>query len=337
MLLPARPKRHLLAVLALALLVAPGTFVRTTVPGGVALAVTIALLPFDGRQRDGLAVAGLWELDSAGENFGGYSAMLLRERDGIKLFSDKGFVLAFARPDPRSGPARAAPLPARSRQLPATPPPANDLFDIESVTRSPVTGQTWVGFESRHTIYRYGADGLPQAFVQPDYTRAWADNGGIEAMVRMRDGRFMVFHEGGRDLFVYPADPVAGAAPGRFVADWPAGFRPTDAADMPDGRVLLLLRKVGWHLPVFESLLVLIDPARLGESPLLPVTTLARIEDRLPRDNWEALAVEPGSRPGEVGLWLAADDNRSIFQRSLLARIRLTVPPRDRPQTVFRP
>lgn len=334
--LAGRSKRRLLAVLALALLVAPGTWWRSVVPDRYSTAVTIIPLEFGGRMRGqmrgGLAVAGLWQLQGAGENFGGYSAMLLYGRDAVRLFSDKGFLLTFARP----GVIHADSRPFRTRQLYPTGMPLLDLLDIESVTLSPDTGQYWVGYENHHAIYRYGVDGTPEAFVRPAYTRRWKENGGIEALVRMRDGRFMAFHEDGPDVFVYPGDPVDGATATRFAIAWPRGFDPTDAAELPDGRLVVLLRKVAWHLPVFESLLVMIDPAGLEEAGLdeaapLPVTTLARIEDRLPRDNWEAVAVEPGERSGEVGLWLASDDNRSVFQRSLLAQLRLIVPPRIQP------
>jgi hypothetical protein len=325
--LPARSKRHLLAVLVLALLVMPGTWLRSVVPDRYSADVTFAPMPFDGRERGGLAVTGLWQLHGAGENFGGYSAMVLYGTQTIRLFSDKGFLLTF----PRPGVPHDTPIPMKSRQLYPTGMPLTDLLDIESATMSPQTGQYWVGYESRHTIYRYGADGTPEAYVEPDFARHWKANGGMEALVRMRSGIFLAFRETAPDLFRYQGDPTQGAVPERFAVDWPDDFHPTDAAELPDGRVLVLLRQVAWHLPPFESLLAMIDPAHLEQARPLPVTVLARIEDRLPRDNWEALAVEPGPRADQVGLWLASDDNRSIMQRSLLAQLRLTMPPRARP------
>jgi hypothetical protein len=324
---PAKRKRHLLATLALALALAPGTFVRSTIPDDYSIVVAIVPLAFDARERDGLAVTGLWHLDGQGEGFGGYSAMLLIGEEAVRLFSDKGFLLTLPRPV-----VRAASRQMETRQLSPAGVPTHDLLDIESITLSPETGQYWVGYESRHTIYRFGADDSPEAFVEPAFARRWRANGGIEALVRLRDGRFLAFHEDGPDLFVYPDDPAAGAEAVRSAVAWPGGFHPTDAAELPDGRVLVLLRKVGWNVPPFESLLAIVDPAQLDETAPLPARTLARVEERLPRDNWEAMAVEPGTAVGEVHLWLASDDNRSIFfQRSLLARVRLTVPPRARP------
>ncbi len=326
--LPVRSKRHLLAVLALGLLLAPGTWLRSVMPDRYSADVTFAPMPFDGRERGGLAVTGLWQLRGAGDNFGGYSAMVLYGTEAIRLFSDKGFLLTF----PRPGVPHSDPIPIGSRQPYPTGIPLLDLLDIESATMSPETGQYWVGYEARHTIYRYGADGTPEANVEPVFARHWRKNGGIEALVRMRSGVFLAFRETAPDLFRYQGDPTQGAVPERFAVAWPGDFHPTDAGELPDGRVLVLLRKVAWHLPPFESLLVMIDPGQLDQARPLPVTILARIEDRLPRDNWEALAVEPGARTDQVGLWLASDDNRSVMQRSLLAQVRLSVPPRAAPQ-----
>lgn len=316
-----------MAVLALAMLVAPGTWLRSVVPDRYSADVTFAPMPFDSREHGGLAVTGLWQLHGPGENFGGYSAMALYGTEIIRLFSDKGFLLTF----PRPGVPHATAIPVKTRQLYPTGIPLVELLDIESATMSPETGQYWVGYEARHTIYRYGADGTPEAYVEPDFARHWKANGGMEALVRMRSGVFLAFRETAPDLFRHQGDPTQGAVPQRFAVAWPGDFHPTDAAELPDGRVLVLLRQVAWHVPPFESLLVMIEPGQLDQAHPLPVTVLARIEDRLPRDNWEALAVEPGARADQVGLWLASDDNRSIMQRSLLAQLRLTVPPRAEP------
>lgn len=335
--LPRPPALRIAALLALAVLLAPGTWWRSVVPDRYATAVRVEPLPFDQGEyptgHGGLAVQGLWQVRGRGENFGGYSAMFLYGRSGIRLLSDRGFLLTI----PRPGPDVSQPMRLSTRQLYPIGFPLEDMFDIESVTHDPATGQYWVGYENKHVIYRYAAPGDPQAYVRPDYTRTWPVNGGIEAMVRRQNGQFLVFRESAPELFRYAGDPVAGFAAQRFAVAWPAGFEPTDAAELPDGRVLVLLRKLAWHLPPFESRLALIDPERLEADAALPVTVLARIEQLLPRENWEALAVEPGARAGEVHLWLASDDNRSALQRSLLARVRLVVPPGNLPQNVFRP
>ncbi|MEO5705417.1 MAG: esterase-like activity of phytase family protein [Alteraurantiacibacter sp.] len=319
--------RHLLTVLALAVVLAPGTFVRTRVPDRYSAEVAITALPFDRREQNGLAVTGLWQLSGMGETFGGYSAMLLFGRETIRLFSDRGFLLSVPRPD-------LPPLPDSrfsTRQLYPAGIPLVDLLDIESVTYSPETGQYWVGYENRHTIYRYAPRGDPQAYVEPAYTTHWSDNGGIEAMVRLTDGRFVAFHEVGGDFYAYPGDPTEGAEPEHGKVAWPNDYRPTDAVQLPDGRLVVVLRRLELtHLPVFASRLVLLDPAAMTtQTPWRP-QPLIQLERLVPRDNWEAVAVETDP-DGTVRLWLASDDNRSVFQRSLLAHLRFTPPPRDVP------
>ncbi len=329
--------RRLAGIVLLIALLAPGTWLRSTVGDRASANVTVTALPFDNSPVAGFEVLGLWQLHGFAENFGGYSALAPPGPEIVRLFSDKGWLLTIPRPDVRRGPAAI-------RQLYPTGIPVIDLLDIESVTYHPQTGQYWVGYESRHTIYRYSVTGEPEAFVEPAYTAGWQRNGGIEAMARLADGRFIVLRETGGEGFIYPDDPAEGAEPQRFPVSWPEGFSPTDMAQLPDGRVLILLRKVGWHLPVFESLIALADPAQIDSDQIdsatpWPVTVLAELEQLVPRDNWEALSIEP---PGEgaaaaiaggaVNVWLASDDNRSAVQRSLLAKLRWIPPEPDQPE-----
>lgn len=319
---------RLVALLVLAVLVAPGTWLHSPVADGASAAVTIRPLPVSTRSGNGLRVQGLWELQGAGETFGGYSAMLILEPDGLQLLSDRNYLLTL--PRPAAGQIARRDFTAR-RLVPATR-SIRELFDIESVTRSPDTGQFWVGYENRHTIYRYSPAGEPEAFVEPAYAADWAANGGIEALVRLADGRFVALREYGGDAYVYPGDPVEGTRPLHATVSWPDGYSPTDAAELPDGRLIVVLRQVGWHLPVFASRLALLDPAQFVPGQAWRPQMLAQLETLLPRDNWEAVAVDPvaGSASGApVSLWLASDDNRSVFQRSLLARLTFVPPPRQ--------
>lgn len=324
--LPGKVPRKLVALLVLAVLLAPGTWWRSVVPDRYATAVQVVPLPFARTGHHGLAVEGLWQLRGRGENFGGYSAMFLYGKQGIRLLSDRGFLLTI----PRPGPDAVEPMPYSTRQLYPVGFRHEDLLDIESATYHPGTGQYWLGYENKHVIYRYAAWGDPEGYVRPAYTRHWADNRGMEAMVRLADGRFVVLREDGGDLFLYPGDPVAGAVPVPGRVAWPSGYSPTDAAQLPDGRLVVVLRRVAMHLPVFACRLVLLDLADWQPGTVLHPQPLVQLEDLVPRDNWEAVAVEPGA-DGAVSLWLAADDNRSAFQRSLLAHLRFTPPPARRP------
>lgn len=310
---PKRSVRRVVAICALALLCAPGTFLRTEVAGRKGTTVAIAPLAFDTATIDGFTIEGLWRLNALNENFGGYSAMKIGG-DFIRLFSDKGWLLTFARPDVESERV------TKVRQLYPTSRPLAELLDIESVTTDWETGQYWVGYENYHTIYRYSAAGEPEAWVEPPYAANWYANSGIEAMARLRDGRFLLLRETKGMAYLYDGDPVEGGDPLAFHVDLPDGFLPTDMAELPDGRVMIVLRATGWHLPIFESLLAVADPATIEPDSDWQVTVLTRIEDFLPRDNYEAIAIEPAD-DGQVTVWLASDDNKSAFQQSLVAKL----------------
>ena len=322
--LPRFNARRVIAVLLVALVVGQGVWWRAEVADRYTPAMHITAVAHSNHAVGSLQVERLWQLRGQGESFGGYSAMLLLG-GSMRLFSDRGWLLTFPRPDHGPVPDSAFSL----RQLYPEGLPLRELLDIESATRDPATGQYWVGYESRHTIYRYAVDGTPQGFVEPDYTRGWYANGGIEAMVRLADGRFLVFHEGAHDAFLYPGDPVDLTQPQQLHLALPGDYAVTDAGELPDGRIVVLLRRVALHVPAFETRLALLDPAELRAGQPWPVHGLAQLEDLLPRDNWEALAVEPGVDAGAVTLWLASDDNRSAFQRSYLARLRFALPPRQ--------
>ena len=280
--------------------------------------VTVTPATVPERTQGGFTVTGLWRLTARTDAFGGYSAMLLAP-DSIRLFSDKGFLLTLPRPGARTQQVRGGITPFGNREI--------GLRDIESATADPATGRFWVGYEHRHTIARYGADGAALGELYPDYTQGWYANGGLEGIVRLADGRFIALKESGGRGFLYAGDPLAGAPPLPFAVAPPGGFSITDVAQMPDGRVLLVLRRLGLHLPPLETMLAIADPALIDPGTPWRITPLVRIEDLLPRDNYEAVAVEPGAG-GRLTVWVASDDNQSALQQNVLARLAFTTPPR---------
>ena len=128
--------RRLLAALAVALICAPGTFLRTDVPN--APPRNIALTKVQGASptpAPGWEIAGVWQYRGEGMLFGGFSALLALNDHTLRAFSDRGARFTLTEPD------RPAPRPDSRpdvvRQLVA-PADANDLWDIESATRDPV-------------------------------------------------------------------------------------------------------------------------------------------------------------------------------------------------------
>src|SRR5690606_4099260 len=105
--------------------------------------------------------------------------------------------------------------------------------DLEALTRDPATGRLWAAFEAINEIARYEPDFSGVVRVRPVAMRNWPGNAGAEAMVRLRDGRFIVLAEASPHWFaagspglLFPGDPVEGSQPVGFRFATPAGFRP---------------------------------------------------------------------------------------------------------------
>ena len=242
--------------------------------------------------------------------------MLALEQSRFIAFTDRGYRMTFTAPD------LPAPQMVMSRQ--AVPPGQEYILtDIESATRDPATGSYWLGYEQVHTIQRSAVTGHSDGARDLRGEVNWFDNSGIEAMVRLADGRFIIVPEGRREGLIFTADPVGGGAPATFHFRSPAkGYDATDMAQLPDGRLLVLMRKLtrpfrdAW--PPFSALLAIGEPPQAG-GEFAPAIAL-QLDRVIPRENYEGLALRP-RKDGRVDVWVMSDDNFSIIQRSLLAKL----------------
>ena len=156
----------------------------------------------------------------------------------------------------------------------------------------------------------------------------WATAYGAEAIVRLRDGRFLVFAEADPEntdlpspVLLFSGDPLAPSTqsiPLRLAS--PDGFRPSDAAQLPDGRILVLQR--AFALPLrWRTRLIVIDPAELRENALIRGREVARLAPPLLTENFEALAVTQEKRRPII--WIASDDNFWALQQTYLLKFTL--------------
>ena len=145
-------------------------------------------------------------------------------------------------------------------------------------------------------------------------------------MVRLADGRFVVLREGFNGWFedrqhkavLFSGDPILYGEPRKFTFDGPAGFSPTDMAQLPDGRVLILMRSLVWPMPArFSGRIALADPADIVPGGVWWAKEIAKLVPPLPLDNLEGLAIRP-RKDGKVTVWLISDDNNAVAQRTLL-------------------
>ena len=309
----------LLACLVVALV--PGTWLRTALPEPD-FSPRLALQPLLLTQTMAgeATIAGAWRLTSPNTHFGSYSALVALPGGQLLAASDKGRFLQFAQPGGTGA--------TRFGWLAGNDTTRKKLIDIEAMARDPESGRLWFAYEGTNTIERRNARFGEARSVRPKPMAGFSSNSGPEAFTRLADGRFVVIAEGVPDwagnrhpAFLFDDDPVESEAGFAFFFDPPTGYSPVDMVQIPDGRVLILVRRVAWGIPpTFPVKIVVADPADIAEDKVWSGTEVAQIVDPLPSDNFEGLAVVP-QRDGTLSLWLISDDNGSALQRSLLLEL----------------
>lgn len=260
-------------------------------------------------------------MDSPHVNFGGFSALIRTGAGKFVAFSDKGYALRFSAPGMDQGDTRITPI------------AANSLYkwtrDAEGATFDPLTGQSWISWEGSNAISRLSPDLRQEAAVEPVAMSGWGNNTGPESIVRLADGRFLTLREGfsegaeaGRhEAVIFAGDPVESGEPARFTFAGPARFSPSDAAQLSDGRVLILMRRLVWLFPFrFAGRLVIADPAGIRPGGVWKGREVAKLTSTLPVDNFEGIAIEPGPGSHET-VWLISDDNDAATQATILWKL----------------
>ncbi len=312
----------LLVVVALGL--GPGLFWRT--PTGLrsdGAAVSVTRIADRAGVAGELTLTGAWELSSPHGWFGGFSALVADDEGGLIAGSDRGWLLEID----LSGPAPRA-IPESFRFVGRRAGVRDEVVDLESLARDPADGTLWAGFEAFNQIERFAPDGTRTFRAPPEMAR-WSRNSGAETMERLADGRFVVIAEGpergGKALhraLLFARDPVEPQTPAAFrFASWP-GYDPVDATQLPDGQVLILLRRVEYALPArFDTAIAIADPAAIRPGKPWRGRIIQRLTSGVFADNFEGIAFVPDpADPSRGAVWVIADDNFSAFQKSVLVR-----------------
>lgn len=273
------------------------------------------------RWRGGCALTS----DAAG--FGGLSDLLLAP-DGLGLaaVSDEGRWLtaeiAYDAEGDLAGltAARLGPLHDTAGRLLSVSIKARQ--DAEALARRP-DGSLVVAFERTHRLRRFpaGLGGATEAFDAPPALAEASANAGIEALVTLADGRLLAFAEGGRD----DGTPAWLRDPDGTWHDLtlrPGGlFRPTGAALLPGGDVLLLERRYTL-LGGLGARVGRIAAATIRPGATLEPEILADFAPPLTLDNFEGIAAHRAA-DGTTRVTLLSDDNFNVLQRTLLAQFEL--------------
>lgn len=336
----ARAVRRAIALLLLIAALAPGTWWRAErAPPSTSRAYRydrVALPPATELERHlgAFRLEGAWRMTSPHSAFGSYSA-LVASHGGQRMiaFSDRGFLLRFAPPD-------APPRPIALARIRSDIRDPKVYADAESATMDPRRGTVWVGWESGNKITRHDPAGRAVAIVAPPQMRGWGVNEGPEAIARLADGRFIVLREGYDGWFdfnhhralIFPGDPIDNPRAAEFTFAGSPGFKPVDMAQLPDGRVLILMRRLVWPMPPrFAGRIMIADPRDIRPGAIWRATEVAKLSSSLPIDNFEGMAIVPAA-DGRVTVWLISDDNQAVSQRTLLWK--LVVNPRRLPGSV---
>lgn len=317
---------RLMTVLAASILAVGG--VRTIYPND---SQQIALRPLQldpahpGPRRVGeLIFLGAWELGSDNEDFGGISALTALPDGRFIGVSDAGTLIGFGLSDnQRTDRPFIAPLPgSQDAGL------SYEDRDSEGIAHDPDTGQFWVSYEAHHAIRRFSRSfARTTGVVRPALMQKWPSNVGAECLIRMKDGRFVVIPEnlqkdGTHRGLLFSGDPVE---PGTAIAEFryrpPSGYRVTDGVQLPDGRLLLLHRRIGFP-DGFSAKIGLVEVDALQSGTRAHPRIIATLAAPLLVDNMEGITIT--KRGADTFIWLISDNNFSIFQRTLLMKFRLS-------------
>ncbi|MGE0180180.1 MAG: esterase-like activity of phytase family protein [Sphingomonas sp.] len=324
-------KRSASVVLALAAFwllatpIRPGAPQAPNPPGPIIVPLRAESVPLSleqpGLSRTGaLDYLGGWVLEADSDRFGGISALHV-DGDLATAISDTGELIRFAVPgSPRFGAVRIA-------RLAAGPTPVRRKADRDAEAMLVAGDDVWVVWENRREVWRYGRDWRARAAARPAAMRRFGRHAGAEAIARLPGGRFLILSEtatGSPGLYralLFGGDPAQpGTATMPLLYRPPAGFRATDAASLPDGRLLVLNRRA----EIWEGIgaaLTVVDPATIRPGATIEGREIARLQWPLTVDNMEALAVT--REAGRTILWIASDDNFTPIQRTLLLRFAL--------------
>jgi hypothetical protein len=317
---------RLIALFLIALLLMPNPLVhQRLLPLETSQRITATPMAIPSRVVGALVVAEAWHVDARNSQFGGISSMALIGDRRFLMASDNAMIVRMAMGRTGAvGPSSIRPLWLDTRAS-----LRKSGRDLESMIRDDASGRIWLGFEHQHRIMRFTPDlASGDGEAAPAAMQGWNANGGAEALTLLPDGRMLVMAEtsggpgGGSDALLFARDPVgdgpATATPLRFAYDSEGKGQVTDAAALPNGRVLILHRTIsafdGW-----VSTLAVADSSDIAAGRRWTSRTIARFARPGLAENFEGLAVEPiGSG---YSIWMVADDNFARWQRTLLLRL----------------
>lgn len=285
----------------------------------VAMTVQASQLPLDQtfKQSTGghrVRFEGGWTLSSGHDGFGGFSGLVIDDENKTLLaISDKGDWWQTPFDVQRFSPPTAGIMRGYAKDT------AADKKDLDAESLIKFDGGYLVSFEQNHRlelVTEVGEGGVPAPLAKIDFSGV-SMNSGMEAIARLKDGKLLAFSERGRNrkgqLKAWLVSAVS-------VQDlWykpPANFAPTDAATLPNGDVLVLLR----YFSAIEGVAIKVHRIKAGDIAAGAELTGEEVLHLTPEfsvDNMEgmdAVVLDDNT----VRLVMISDDNFNLVQRTLL-------------------
>ncbi len=259
------------------------------------------LISADGEHMLAASDRGMW-----------FSAGLLYGDDGDLAGVASGYMAPISGPDGK-------PLAGRYR-------------DGEALARG-ADGSVLLAFEQHHRILRFeapfrlDAHGLaaeiPTLLTAPAELAEFNSNNAMEALVSLADGGLLILTEGLDNERVGKPGWILhhGAPPGRLEYNGAPWFRPTGAARLADGDIIVLERRYTL-IGGIAALLRRVSKESIRPGALLDGPEIARLAPPLSIDNMEGIAIRRDSA-GRTLIYLLSDDNFSFMQRTLLLMFEL--------------
>ena len=271
-----------------------------------------------------LVYRGGMEITSTDKRFGGLSGLVV-SADGREILavSDRGWwVEGLLFYDDRGnliGLRDANILPMQSRiQNGAS---REFSMDAEALVRSG-EGRLIVAFERQHRLWEYRDPiSYPKPIhVNPSLSRLPL-NSGIESVVLLGAGKLLAIAEGGIFEKQFLAFLIMNSGVVEMLYPYDDYFRPSDAALLDEGRVLVLER--GYNKAAGASArLVSLQRDSIEENSEITRNLMIDLSGLVSMDNFEGLEVISGLA-GEYIVYIVSDDNYSRRQRTLLIMFEL--------------
>lgn len=183
---------------------------------------------------------------------------------------------------------------------------------------------TWaVSFERDHriAIYNHEFTRLISTLPRPPGIEQRKDNQGIEALATLADGSIVALAEGASAPGRHDGWRWSGGSWTRFVYAALDPFRPTAAARLPDGDLLVLERRSSWAGGLGARITV-VPAAAIAEGVVVEGREIGRIDPPQIMENFEGIDVRAGA-DGRVFVYLISDDGGSPILRTVLLMFEL--------------